>query len=155
MDLTFLNQTEYILDKWAKSVSDNPSALALTDERHPRGLSRKQVDELSARVYGWLKKNGIGREDFVLICLPRGVLPLISMLGVWKAGAAFTVVEDNYPPERIAYIKNDCSCKGNKCFMSLISLNPRTIQRDGNKGPCFTDEEMEPQRGKMTCPRSQ
>ena len=51
--------------------------------------------------------------------------------------------------------KNDCSCKGNKCFMFLISLNPRTIQRDGNKGPCFTDEEMEPQRGKMTCPRSQ
>lgn len=33
--------------------------------------------------------------------------------------------------------------------------NPRTIQRDENKGPCFTDEEMEPQRGKMTCPRSQ
>ena len=61
MDLTFLNQTEYILDKWAKSVSDNPSALALTDERHPRGLSRKQVDELSGQVYGWLKAKGIGK----------------------------------------------------------------------------------------------
>lgn len=111
MNLEFLEQTEYLLDSWTKSVSERPGALVLSDDCHPRGLSRKQVDELSARVYGWLKKNGIGREDFVLICLPRGVLPLISMLGVWKAGAAFTVVEDNYPPERIAYIKNDCSCK--------------------------------------------
>ena len=33
------------------------------------------------------------------------------MLGVWKAGAAFTMVEDNYPPERIAYIRKDCACK--------------------------------------------
>ena len=60
MDLSFLNQTETILDAWAKHVSDNPAALALTDERHPRGLSRRQVDELSGQVYAWLKAKGIG-----------------------------------------------------------------------------------------------
>lgn len=44
----------------------------------------------------------------------------------------------------------------NTCFVSVISFNPHTIQRDGNAGPCFTDEEMELlQRGEMTCPRSQ
>ncbi len=32
------------------------------------------------------------------------------MLGVWKAGAAFTVVEDTYAPERIDAIQNDCRC---------------------------------------------
>ena len=111
MDLAFLDQTEYILDVWAKYVSEKPAALALTDERHPRGLSRRQVDELSGRVYAWLKKKKIGREDFVFLCLPRGAVPLIAVLGVWKAGAAFTMVEDNYPPERIAYIRKDCSCK--------------------------------------------
>ena len=67
MDLTFLNQTEYILDAWTKYVSDHPAAPALTDERHPRGLSRHQVDELSGRVYAWLKDKGIGREDFVFL----------------------------------------------------------------------------------------
>ena len=111
MDLTFLNQTEYILDVWSMYVKDNPAALALTDERHPRGLSRRQVDELSGRVCAWLKQKKIGREDFVFLCLPRGAVPLIALLGVWKAGAAFTMVEDNYPPERIAYIKKDCDCK--------------------------------------------
>ena len=41
----------------------------------------------------------------------RGAIALISVLGVWKAGASFTMVEDNYPPERIAYIREDCGCK--------------------------------------------
>ena len=111
MDLKFLEQTEYILDAWTKSVSDKPNALILTDERHPRGINRRKADELSGRVYAWLRAKNIGREDFVLICLPRGGTALISILGVWKAGAAFTLVEDNYPPERIAYIKKDCNCK--------------------------------------------
>ncbi len=111
MDVSFLNQTDYILDVWTKNVSACPAALALTDERHPRGLSRQQVDQLSGQVYAWLKKKKLGREDFVFLCLPRGVVPLIALLGVWKAGAAFTMVEDNYPPERIAYIRKDCSCK--------------------------------------------
>lgn len=42
MDITFLNQTGYILDVWTKYVEENPTALALSDERHPRGLSRQQ-----------------------------------------------------------------------------------------------------------------
>ena len=111
MDLSFLNSTEYLPDVWSKHVSGNPSARMLTDERHPCGLSRRDVDDLSGRVYGWLKEKQVGREDFVLLCLPRGAVALVCMLGVWKAGAAFTMVEDNYPPERIAYIKNDCNCK--------------------------------------------
>ena len=111
MDLTFLNQTEYLLDAWTKKAADNPSARMLTDERHPHGLCRHDVDDLSGRVYAWLKEKQIGREDFVLLCLPRGAAALICMLGVWKAGAAFTMVEDNYPPERIVFIKKDCSCR--------------------------------------------
>ena len=60
MDITFLNETAFILDVWTKNVSDNPSAPALTDERHPRGLTRRQVDDLSGRVFSWLKAQGIG-----------------------------------------------------------------------------------------------
>ena len=111
MDMKFVEHTEYIIDAWMKSVKKNPNALALTDERHPRGMSRRQVDELSGKVYAWLRAQKIGKEDFVLICMPRGGIALIAILGVWKAGAAFTLVEDSYPPERIAYIKKDCGCK--------------------------------------------
>ena len=111
MDLTFVEQTEYIVNAWKRSVAQNPNALALTDERHPRGISRRQVDELSGKVYAWLRAQNIGKEDFVLICMPRGGIALIAILGIWKAGAAFTLVEDSYPLERIAFIKKDCGCK--------------------------------------------
>ena len=40
MDMKFVEHTEYIIDAWNKSVKKNPNALALTDERHPRGGSR-------------------------------------------------------------------------------------------------------------------
>jgi acyl-coenzyme A synthetase/AMP-(fatty) acid ligase len=33
------------------------------------------------------------------------------MVGVWKAGAAWALVEDTYAPDRIAYIREDCGCK--------------------------------------------
>ena len=111
MDLQFLEKTPYILDEWSRYVTENPAAMALSDEFHPSGFTRQQADELSGRVYGWLKARGIGREDFVFLCLPRGAVALISMIGVWKAGAAFTMVEDQYPPERIAFIRKDCDCK--------------------------------------------
>ena len=76
-----------------------------------KGITFGQYNALAGRVYAYLKKNGIGREDFVLICLPRGVQPLIALYGVWRAGAAFVIVEDNYAPERIEFIKKDCGCK--------------------------------------------
>ena len=89
MEITFWNRTEDLMETWTKKVSEKPSALVLTDELHPRGLSRLQVDELSGRLYGWLKEKQIGGGDSVLICLPRGSLALISMLGVWKAGSVY------------------------------------------------------------------
>ena len=66
---------------------------------------------MTSRIYGWLKANRIGREDFVLINLPRGVMPVLAMIGVWKAGAAWALVEDTYAPERIDFIRKDVGCK--------------------------------------------
>ena len=64
------------------------------------------MENLSGHVYGWLKNKSIGREDFVLINLSRGVLPVVAIVGKLKAGAAFVLVEEGYAPERIEYIKN-------------------------------------------------
>ena len=75
------------------------------------GITYGQYYQLTGRVYAYLKAHQIGKEDFVLICLPRGVQPIIALGGVLRAGAAFVIVEDNYAPERIAFIKKDCGCK--------------------------------------------
>jgi len=102
---------ETIIEKLQKYTKQDPDAAILFDDAHPKGITYAQLDDLSGRVYAALKQNGIGREDFVLINLPRGVLPVIAMIGVWKAGAAWALVEDTYAPERISYIRMDCGCK--------------------------------------------
>ena len=111
MDLSVLDKVPYFIDAFAKLAQEMPDATLLVDDQYYQGWTRGHVDELSGKVYGYLKEHGVGKEDFVLICLPRGVLPIVAMIGVWKAGAACVVVEDNYAPERIAFIKRDCGCK--------------------------------------------
>ena len=100
-----------ILERLQGYTAQDPSAVILYDEAHSKGISYAQLDDMSGRVYAYLKAQNIGREDFVLIDLPRGVLPVIAMVGVWKAGAAWALVEDTYAPDRIAYIRQDCGCK--------------------------------------------
>ena len=100
-----------ILQMLEKYTAENPNASVLFDEAHTKGITYAQLNDLSGRVYAYLSENGVGREDFVLINLPRGIMPIIAMIGVWKAGAAWALVEDTYAPERIDYIRNDCGCK--------------------------------------------
>ena len=111
MKLDFLNTVPYVCARWTELAEQNPDTDFLTEETSGNSLTRRETDELSARVYGYLAGKGIGTEDFVLIRLPRDARPFAAMLGVWKAGAAFTVVEDTYAPERIEAIQRDCGCR--------------------------------------------
>ena len=102
---------ETIIDRLHQYTEKNPNAPILFDDAHAKGVTYARLDDMSGRIYAWLKASGIGKEDFVLIDLPRGVLPVIAMIGVWKAGAAWALVEDTYAPERIEFIRGDCGCK--------------------------------------------
>jgi len=101
----------YIAEKLEERLAGKPDHAFLYDELTPKGLSFERFYDLSGRVYAYLKGMGLGKEDFVLINLPRGVQPLIAMFGVWRTGAAFALVEDTYAPERIDFIRKDCGCK--------------------------------------------
>ncbi len=91
--------------------SETKHLVPLYDEATPKGISYEQLREISGRVYSYLKARNIGKEDFVMVKLPRGVQPIIAMIGVWRAGAALVIVEDTLAPERIDYIYKDCNCK--------------------------------------------
>ena len=105
-----IDPTRSILHMLKSYTEQDPHATILWDETHTKGITYAKLDDMSGRIYAFLKEHGVGREDFVLINLPRGVLPVIAMIGVWKAGAAWALVEDTYAPERINYIRQDCGC---------------------------------------------
>ena len=54
---------ETIIDKLQRYTEKNPGAAILFDDAHSKGITYEQLDDMSARVYGWLKANKIGRED--------------------------------------------------------------------------------------------
>ena len=100
-----------LMEKFTENVRKYPDKPLFFDETNIRGVSYQMLEEISSKVYAYLTDKGIGREDFVLINLPRGTQSLMAMVGVWKCGAAFTLVEDSYTPDRIDYIRKDCGCK--------------------------------------------
>ena len=136
----------YIIEQLAAFTAESPNNAILFDEAHNKGITYAKLDDLSGRIYAYLKQNNIGKEDFVLINLPRGVMPIITMIGVWKSGAAWALVEDTYAPERIAYIRQDCGCKieissanweeimkTECCPFSLPNLRASSSWSSGNK----------------------
>lgn len=101
----------WIAEELERHLKENPNHAFLYDEQTPKGLTFEKFYELSGRVYAYLSERGIGKEDFVLINLPRGVQPIVAIMGIWRAGAAFALVEDTYAPERIKFIRENCGCK--------------------------------------------
>ena len=102
--MKFIEKVESNMKKYSEEIF-------LHDDTNQKGITYGQMENLAGKVYEYLVQNGLGRDDFVMICLPRGIQPIVSMYGVWKSGCAFVLVEDNYAPERIEFIKNDCGCK--------------------------------------------
>ena len=51
-----------IIDKLEDYTKDTPNTAILFDETHTKGITYAQFDEMTGRVYGYLKKNGIGKD---------------------------------------------------------------------------------------------
>lgn len=81
-------------------VARGPDAPAL------RGADgRRTFAELDARVRliaSRLADDGIGPEDVVAICLPRGIVALEAIFGVLYSGAACLPIEPGTPGDRVA-----------------------------------------------------
>lgn len=99
---------QYCLAAWEEHVKNTPNNYVLSDSLG-NTLKRCECDDISARVYAWLKANKVGKEDFVLINLDRGVKPVLAVMGVLKNDSAFSLVESTYAKDRIAYIKENCN----------------------------------------------
>ena len=75
-----------------------------------KSITFSEVDQEAAKVYRYLKEKGIGAEQIVQILMPKALHFFSCMLGVWRAGAAFVLVQDDYPQERIEFIRKDANC---------------------------------------------
>lgn len=95
-----------ILERNFKARADRT---ALKDTSHE--ITYGELETLSGKVYASLKSAGIGKEDIVLINLPRGVNVVIAMVGVLRSGAAFIIMDAGDPAEKIKYVFGESGSK--------------------------------------------
>ncbi|MNW26216.1 Linear gramicidin synthase subunit B [compost metagenome] len=79
------------------------TALVAAGER----LSYLELNARANQVARYLRKQNVGPEVPVGVCMERGAEMLVALLGVLKAGGAYVPIDPAYPKERIAFILED------------------------------------------------
>jgi amino acid adenylation domain-containing protein len=70
-------------------------------------LTYRELDAKANQLAHCLRKQGVGPDVRVGICLERSTNLLVAILGVLKAGGAYVPLDPTYPTERLAYMLHD------------------------------------------------
>ncbi|KAL9124367.1 MAG: hypothetical protein Q9217_006300 [Psora testacea] len=93
-----------IQDVFAAIATRHPSRLCVVETASSiskqRDFTYQQIHQASNVIAYHLIQHGIQREEIVSIYGYRGVDLVVSIIGVLKAGAAFSVIDPAYPPDR-------------------------------------------------------
>ena len=94
-----------------ESVQKNRHKAALIDKNGTRCTTYEELDILSGKIAAKLVAKGCGLGDSVIILLGRKMEYIASYLGILRLGGVVVPVVEEYPKERIAYIKADSQAK--------------------------------------------
>ncbi len=111
----------------------------LTESFTGRSLTGGELMTLSGRIAALLRSKGTERGSLVPVILPRGIDYIAAEIGVLRAGCGYVPLLQEYPQERIDYIKNDCQAQIviDEAFMrDAMSAEPATEDAE------TTDEDI-------------
>ncbi|MEV5511067.1 non-ribosomal peptide synthetase [Streptomyces orinoci] len=88
-----------------RQVAATPDATAVVDGAEE--LSFAELDARAERLARELTARGVGPERLVGLALPRSASLIVSMLAIWKSGAAYLPIDPRYPGARLGHILSD------------------------------------------------
>ncbi|AFQ15020.1 non-ribosomal peptide synthase/polyketide synthase [Bacillus thuringiensis] len=98
-------QESTIHQLFEEQVNRTPDAVAVVDEKQQ--LTYRELNEKANQLAHYLQQCGIGNESLVGLCFERSVEMVVSIMGIWKAGAAYVPLDPSYPESRLRYILED------------------------------------------------
>ena len=70
-------------------------------------LSYRELNARANQLARYLRRQGVGRETLVALCLPPAPALIVAVLAVLKAGGAYLPLDPAYPRERLAWMLED------------------------------------------------
>ncbi|MHA4812540.1 amino acid adenylation domain-containing protein, partial [Flavitalea flava] len=94
-----------VADLFKEQVLRNPGAIALIWDREE--MTFGELDSRSNRLSRYLRRQGVGRDSLVAICIGRSPDMIVGILGILKAGGTYVPIDPELPADRISYILQD------------------------------------------------
>ncbi|MEU4106819.1 condensation domain-containing protein, partial [Streptomyces tanashiensis] len=88
-----------LVERFEEQVARRPEATALIDG--DREMSYAELNAMANRWAHHLRAHGLGRGDMAGVLLERGVEFAAAVIAVVKAGAAYTLLDPDFPDERL------------------------------------------------------
>nr|AIW82282.1 PuwE [Cylindrospermum alatosporum CCALA 988] len=122
-------QTDYPADKcihqqFEVQVQKTPDAVALLWE--DQQLTYAQLNVRANQLAHYLRKQGVGPDVPVGICMERSIDLVVGLLGILKAGGAYVPLDPDYPQERLSWILEDVKPLVLLTQSRLVNQLPRT-----------------------------
>ena len=98
-------------------------------------LTYAELNRRANQLANNLRRQGIGAESLVGICMDRSLELVVGLLGILKAGAAYVPLDPEYPRERLSFMLEDAA-------VSLVFTQQRTLGRlpEGSPTMCLDSE---------------
>ncbi|RCV48951.1 non-ribosomal peptide synthetase [Marinitenerispora sediminis] len=112
---------------FARRVAADPAAPALATADGETGYG--ELDARAGRLAGFLRSRGIGRGDFVGVCLERGADLVVALLAVTRAGAGYLPLDPDYPAGRLAFMVEDSAVRTVLTSAALADRLPPDVRR--------------------------
>lgn len=108
-----------------RQAARTPHAVAVRQVAGPAQWTYAELDQRANRIAGHLAAQGVGRGDRVAVLLPRSPDLLATLLGTWKAGAAYIPLDPSYPDARLTFMLADAAPA---CLVTTAALADRLSQ---------------------------
>ncbi len=103
------DQSKTFVDLFQRQVAISPEAIAVVDSLG--SMTYQELDNQSNILAKVLVDQGVVKDDFVGIMLPRCKEFLVAVLGVFKAGGAYVPLDPEYPEAHLSYILDNAQAK--------------------------------------------
>jgi amino acid adenylation domain-containing protein len=95
-------RTEFLHQLIEEQVRHTPDSIAVNFR--DQAVSYQELNERANQLASYLRRQGVGVESRVGICLERSIELMVALLGVLKAGAAYVPLDPANPAQRLQWI---------------------------------------------------